>query len=297
MACGRSRLSASAPRIRSGSARASGRGRPRAVDHGPHRGLPIATHVAPASATVLTKSVSCGPAARCNRVTPPPRRVGDRREALAPRLRLSSASPGREPALIGRAVHQDARAEFGGQIAQPRASRRPCGGAVPHRQRRDRQSCGRAQQLVQAGDGDAGVGGGAPRIRRASTPQQMRLVGHRERRHFDAVIAERRGKRALPRERHVGDDFVAQGDMCVRSSARSSRSAGNARPMAAIALRPQRGRRHVGDECLITSTASTALIGRVKNGSGRRRYSTSPRRRLLSSMSPSTRPSTNGAIG
>ena len=43
--------------------------------------------------------------------------------------------------------------------------------------------------------------------------------------------------------------------------------------------------------------ASTALIGRVKNGVRSPSDSTRPRRRFLSRRSPSTMPSTNGAIG
>ena len=46
-----------------------------------------------------------------------------------------------------------------------------------------------------------------------------------------------------------------------------------------------------------TSAASTALIGRVKKGSRLPSDSTSPRRSDLSTMSPSTRPSTKGATG
>jgi len=47
----------------------------------------------------------------------------------------------------------------------------------------------------------------------------------------------------------------------------------------------------------ITSAAKIALIGRVKNGRMSPSLSTRPRRRFLSRISPSTRPSTNGAAG
>ena len=88
------------------------------------------------------------------------RRLGNRREALRSVLAAFGFAPWLELPLIRRAVHQDARAEIGGEVAQPPHH---VDGAGPHAGvgRRDRQALGRAQQIVQAGDGDAGIGGGA----------------------------------------------------------------------------------------------------------------------------------------
>src|SRR5262245_22257070 len=108
----------------------------------------------------------------------------------------------------------------------------------------------------------------------------MRLVGERVGRDLKAVVAELRRVLALLRKRHRRDDFVAKSD--AHQVLRVSR-----RRKAGIWKRIVR----------IATAARVPAIGRVKKGSRLPSEITRPRRRLLSTMSPSTIPSTKGAAG
>jgi hypothetical protein len=115
-----------------------------------------------------------------------------------------------QPPLGGRAMHQQPRPEIGGEpdqplhhIERPGAPRRIGGG--------DGKPLGRHQQPVQAGDADAGLGGGAAeRDARASRQQMRRRRIQGEGREFQPGIAEARGPFALLREGQAPHHLIAQ---------------------------------------------------------------------------------------
>ncbi|MFO1285747.1 MAG: hypothetical protein U1F49_03890 [Rubrivivax sp.] len=76
----------------------------------------------------------------------------------------------------------------------------------------------RHQQPVQAGDRQALVGGDARQLARARLADLRRVVGERERRHLEPVVAERRGERALLLERQRPQHLVAQRDLHAAAS-------------------------------------------------------------------------------
>src|SRR5436190_17333494 len=127
---------------------------------------------------------------------------------------------------------------------------------------------------------DARVLGRAARRSDLGAAQAMRLVRERVRRDLQAVVAELRGVLALLRKRHRRDDFVAKGDAHQAFLVNTARTAGTWERIVMMA-----------------TAASVPAIGRVKKGVRSPSERTSPRRRLLSTMSPSTIPSTNGATG
>src|SRR6185312_9523043 len=162
--------------------------------------------------------------------------------------------------------------------------------------RRQRQSRGLDQQPMQAADGEAGILDGAPDLRGAARSDRRRIVRQRGRRDLERVVVERAGERALPRERHRTEHLVAEREAHhARRTGKRRRSEPSAPPTTRFTVRLNRGT--YISIVKIVIVASTAQIGRVKNGSRLPSDSTRPRRRLLSSRLPSSRPSTNGAIG
>ena len=178
----------------------------------------MARTTAAASSTVLTNWVSLA-RQRLDAIDDARlrRRFGNRGKAIDAALAPVVLFAGDERALIGRAMHQDAGAEIGGQPAQcahdvDRAVALACIG------RGDRQPGRCAQQIVQAGDGDPGIGRGAAPRGGLRSWQTGRVIGQRERGDLDGVIADAAGEGALPFERHGGDHLVAECDAHVVSS-------------------------------------------------------------------------------
>ena len=136
---------------------------------------------------------------------------GDRGEAFGTPFAALRLPAGLERALGRRAVHEDARAEVGGEIAQP-VHHVDGAGALRGVAGGDRQALGRQHQVVQAGDGDAGIGGGPAQLGAARGRQGVRLLRERERRDLQAVVAHRAGERALALEGQLPDHLVAERD-------------------------------------------------------------------------------------
>ncbi len=140
-------------------------------------------------------------------------RVGDRGEGLSRALPCRHrVAARRHRALAGRAVDQHRAAELGAELDQPQHHIKRALAQLRIRSV-ERQARRRHQQPVQAGDDDAGVADGAPQLRARIGAEHVRLVGHRERRHLQPVIAERRRIVALRGEFHVAEHFVAQRDL------------------------------------------------------------------------------------
>ena len=108
-------------------------------------------------------------------------------------------------------MHEDARAEVGGKIAEP-MHHLDRAGALGRVGGGDRQARGRQHEIVQAGDGDAGLDGGPPQLGSAPSRQHVRLRRERERRDLQPVVANRAGEGALPLEWQLSDHLVAQCD-------------------------------------------------------------------------------------
>ena len=129
----------------------------------------------------------------------------------APHLRPSASRPGSsvrwagEPCTRMRAPRSAARSHSRRITSTVRARWAASGEVID-------SPFGRQHQIVQAGDGDAGIGGGPAQLGAARGRQDVRLVTQRERRDLQAVVADGAGERALALEGQLPDHLVAERD-------------------------------------------------------------------------------------
>ena len=136
-------------------------------------------------------------------------RLGNGGEALGAPFAPIGLPAGLERALGRRAVHEHAPPR-----SAARSHRRPHdldrAGTLRGIAGGDRQPLRRQHQVVQPGDGDAGLGCGPAHVGAPRGRQQVRLVGQRERRDLEPVVPDLAGELALPLERQLADDLVAK---------------------------------------------------------------------------------------